>query len=104
MDTRVIQAFRSGNTELVDHLINKGDLSEEQAAKLKEESEKPDNIRHLEKMKIDRALQYYQQSKPEDRRGMDEIIGEKYNRFQSSNASPNEKKRIEKLYSKIINQ
>lgn len=98
LNHKVIQAYRSGNDEYVEHLVSKGDLSEDQAAKLKEDSSLSDAELKVRHMKIDKAFQFYSQSSEADQKDIRDLIEDKYQRFQDSDASPNQKKKMEKLY------
>lgn len=101
MRANVIHAFRNNNEEYVNGLIAKGDLSEEQADKYREESQKSDMELKTEHMKIDKMIDLYKKSNENDRSEMKDLLDEKYDRFQNSKASPNEKKRMEKLYNSV---
>lgn len=101
MNENVIHAYRSGNTDYVSNLINRGDLSQQQADKLKEESEMSDAERHVQHMKIDKAFDFYSKSSDQDKSDIKDMIEDKYQRFQDSDASSNEKKKIEKLYQRF---
>ncbi len=98
INQKVIQAYRNGNNEYVEHLISKGDLSQDQAEKLKEDSALSDAELKVRHMKIDKAFQFYSQASDADKKDIRDLIEEKYQRFQDSDASPNEKKKIEKSY------
>ncbi len=102
INENVIKAFRSGDTGFVNRLIAKGDLSQDQADKLKDESEVPDVERHVKHMRIDKALAFYEKSSEKDQKDIRDVLEDKYQRFQDSDASPNEKKRIEKLYQRSV--
>lgn len=101
VNENVIKAYRSGNTDYVQNLINKGDLSEDQADKLKSESELSDAERHISHMKIDKAFDFYEKASEDERKDIKDMVEEKYQRFQDSDASPNQKKKIEKLYQRF---
>lgn len=102
MNDRIIQAYRSGNTEYVEHLVNRGDLSQDQADKLKDESMKSDAIRHVQHMKIEKALNFYDKSSDDDKKEIRDLLEDKYQRFQDSDASKNQKEKIKKLYSRLV--
>lgn len=101
LNEKVIKAYRSGNTEYVEHLVNKGDLSQDQADKLQTESEKSDAERHVQHLRIDKAISFYEKASDSDKSEIKDMIEEKYQRFQDSDASPNEKNKIEKLYQRL---
>lgn len=101
INANVIHAYRNGNTEYVEHLIDKGDLSQEQADKLREESAKADSVRHIEHLHIKDAIKYYQKSSPDDQSKMKDMLEDKYQRYLDSDNSPNEKQKVKRLYSTL---
>lgn len=104
LNQRVIQAYRNGNNEFVEHQISEGNLSEEKAEKLKEDSQLSDAELHVRRMKIDKAIDYYQKSSPEDRQNIRDLVDQKYDNFQNGDASNKEKARVKKLYESLEQQ
>lgn len=102
LNEKVIKAYRSGNSKYIEHLIDRGDLSQDQAEKLKDESAKSDSVRHVQHLKIEKALTFYEKANKDDRKEIRDLIEEKYQRFQDSDASPNQKEKVKKLYSRLI--
>jgi hypothetical protein len=98
MHESVIQAYKNGNEDYVKGLIDKGDLSEEEADKLREESTKSDLERKTEHMKIDKMIELYNHSSKEDRQQIRDQLEDKFDRYMGSSASPNAKKKVQKLY------
>ena len=98
INDKVIRAYRAGNSEYVDQLINKGDLSQEQADKLKSDSELSVAELHVRHMKIDKAFEFYAKASEQDKKDIRDIVEDKYQRFLDSDASANQKKKVEKLY------
>lgn len=103
LNDSVIKAYKNGNTEYVEHLIAKGDLSEDQAQHLKQESQKSDIERATNHMHVDKVIDMYKRAEGEDKQKLRDILDQKYDRFLNSKASPNEKKRVEKLYNQLDN-
>lgn len=97
----VIHAYRSGNTDYVDNLIAKGDLSQDEAAKLKERSQMSDLEIKTQHMRIEKAIILYKKTPDVDKPELKQILAEKFDRFLDSAASPNEKTRIKKLYNTL---
>ena len=104
MHEDVIHAYKTGNTEYVDRLIKKGDLSEEKAQDLKEESQKSDIERKMEHMRVEKAIEFYKGVHEKDKAEAKEKVMEKYENFLDSKASPNEKARIGNLYKKAMKE
>lgn len=102
LNKNVINAYKNNDTNFVNNLISKGDLSQEQADKLQEESQKPDAERHIEHMRIDKALKYFDTAPDDDKKEIRDLVEEKYQRYQDSDAAPNEKKKVEKLYKQFM--
>ena len=104
MHEDVIHAYKTGNTEYVDRLIKKGDLSEEKAQDLQDESRKSDIERKMEHMRVEKAIDFYKGAHEKDKTEAKEILMEKYENFLDSKASPNEKARIGSLYKKVMKE
>ena len=101
MNNKIIQAYRNGNTEYVEHLIAKGDLSQEKADELKVKSEKSDLENKTSHMKLDKVIELYHRSNESDRRELKQIIDDKYDNYVDSKHSANEKEKMKNLYNQL---
>lgn len=97
----VIQAYRNGNDQYVQGLIDKGDLSPEEADHLKDESMKSDVERKTEHLRIDKMIEFYDKANDADRKEMRNDLEDKFDRYMGSSASPNAKKKVQKLYNNM---
>lgn len=104
MNESVIQAYRNGNDAYVKGLIDKGDLSEEEADHLKDESLKTDLERKTEHLKVDKLIELYNHSSTSDRQQMRDTLEDKFGRYMDSSASPNAKKKVQKLYDNMAKE
>lgn len=98
MRDNVIHAYRNGDTDYVKGLIAKGDLSSDEAERLRERSLKSDVEIKTEHMKLEKVIDLYKKNPSSD---LKQILAEKFDRFLGSSALPNEKKRIQKLYNAL---